>query len=60
MKPANNTEETELEYYERMREELPKHPPPLLSHAMAYVNSQIERLKKEDIVDEQRKDLCSL
>lgn len=40
-------EETELEYYERMREELPKHPTPLLSHAMAYVNAKIERLKME-------------
>ena len=39
--------ETELEYYERIREELPKHPTPLLSHAMAYVNAKIERLKIE-------------
>ena len=46
MKPSK-AEETDLEYYERMREELPKHPTPLLSHAMAYVNAQIERLKKE-------------
>lgn len=47
MIPTNKTEETELEYYERMREELPKYPTPLLSHAVAYVNAQIERLKKE-------------
>lgn len=47
MKPTNKTEETELEYYERMREELPKHPTPLLSHAMAYVNVKIENLKME-------------
>lgn len=46
MKPTNKAKETELEYYERMREELPKHPTPLLSHAMVYVNAQIERLKK--------------
>lgn len=47
MKPTNKTEETELEYYERIREELPKHPTPLLSHAMAYINTKIDRLKKE-------------
>ena len=47
VKLINKVEETELEYYERMREELPKHPTPLLSHAMAYVNTKIERLKKE-------------
>ncbi len=47
MIPANKTEETELEYYERMRDELPKHPTPFLSHAMAYVNLRIMHLKKE-------------
>ena len=47
MKPTNKTEETELEYYERMRDELPKYPNPLLSHAMAYVNLRIMHLKKE-------------
>lgn len=41
-------EETELEYYKRMREELPKYPTPLTSHAMAYVNAKIEKLKKEN------------
>lgn len=46
MKPTNKTEETELEYLERMLEELPKHPNPLLSHAMAYVNLRIMHLKK--------------
>lgn len=46
MKPTNKTEETELEYYKRMRDELPKHPTPFLSHAMAYVNAKIERLKE--------------
>ena len=40
-------EETELEYYKRMRNELPKYPTPLLSHAMAYVNLRIMHLKKE-------------
>lgn len=40
-------EETELEYYKRMREELPKFPTPLLNHAMAYVNAKIEKLKEE-------------
>lgn len=39
--------ETELEYYERMRDELPKYPTPFLSHAMAHVNLRIYRLKKE-------------
>lgn len=39
--------ETELEYYERMREMLPKYPTPFLSHAMAYVNLRIMHLKKE-------------
>ena len=39
--------EKELEYYEHIREDLPKYPTPLLSHAMAYVNSKIERLKIE-------------
>lgn len=38
-------EETELEYYKRMRDELPKYPTPFLSHAMAYVNLRIYRLK---------------
>lgn len=47
MKPTNKTEETELEYLERMLEELPKHPTPFLSHAMAYVNLRIMHLKKE-------------
>lgn len=47
MKPTNKTEETELEYYERMRDELPKYPNPFLSHAMAYVNLRIMHLKKE-------------
>ena len=46
MKPTNKTEETELEYYERMLEELPKYPTPFLSHAMAYVRTKIERLKE--------------
>lgn len=40
-------EETELEYYKRMREELPKYPTPLMVHAMAYVNAKIEKLEKE-------------
>ncbi len=44
---TNKTEETELEYYERMLEELPKYPTPFLSHAMAYVNLRIMHLKKE-------------
>ena len=44
----NKTEETELEYLERMLEELPKHPTPFLSHAMAYVNLRIMHLKKEE------------
>ena len=39
-------EETELEYYERMREMLPKYPTPFLSHAMAYVTAKIDRLKE--------------
>ena len=39
-------EETELEYYERMREMLPKYPMPFLSHAMAYVNLRIMHLKR--------------
>lgn len=47
MKPTNKTEETELEYFERMLEELPKYPTPFLSHAMAYVNLRIMHLKKE-------------
>ena len=47
MKPTNKTEETELEYLERMLEELPKYPTPFLSHAMAYVNLRIMHLKKE-------------
>ena len=38
--------ETELEYLKRMREELPKHPTPLLSHAMAYVNLRIMHLEE--------------
>lgn len=55
MKSTNKTEETELEYYERMRDELPKYPNSLLSHAMAYVNAKIERLKEiEEAKDEQR------
>lgn len=41
-------EETELEYYKRIREELPKYPTPLLSYAMAYVNAKIEKLEKEN------------
>ncbi len=42
-------EETELEYYERIREELPKYPTLLLlSYAMAYVNTKIKRLIKEE------------
>jgi len=40
-------EETELEYYERMREMLPKYPTPFVSHAMAYVTTKIDILKKE-------------
>ena len=40
-------EETELEYLERMLEELPKYPTPFLSHAIAYVNLRIMHLKKE-------------
>ena len=47
MKPTNKTEETELEYLERMLEELPKYPTPFLSHAMAYVNLRIMHLKKD-------------
>ena len=39
-------EETELEYYERIREMLPKYPTPFLSHAMAYVNLRIDKLKE--------------
>jgi hypothetical protein len=38
-------EETELEYYKRMRDELPKYPTPFLSHAIAYVNLRIYRLE---------------
>nr|DAN18784.1 MAG TPA: hypothetical protein [Caudoviricetes sp.] len=41
-------EETELEYLERMLEELPKYPTPFLSHAIAYVNLRIMHLKKGD------------
>lgn len=40
-------EETELEYLERMLEELPKYPTPFLSHAIAYVNLRIMHLKKK-------------
>lgn len=47
MKSTNKTEETELEYCERMLKELPKYPTPFLSHAMAYVNLRIMHLKKE-------------
>lgn len=39
-------QETELEYYERMLDELPKYPTPLLSHAMAHVRAKIEHLKE--------------
>lgn len=39
-------EETELEYYERILKMLPLYPNPLLSHAMAYVSTKIDRLKE--------------
>ena len=41
-------EETELEYYERIFKMLPLYPNPLLSHAMAYVNTKINRLKETE------------
>ena len=47
MKPTNKKDETELEYYERLLEDLPKYPTPFLNHAMAYVNLRIMHLKKE-------------
>lgn len=47
MELTNKTEETELEYLERMLKELPKYPTPFLSHAIAYVNLRIMHLKKE-------------
>ena len=37
---------TELEYYERMLKILPLYPTPLLTHAMAYVSTKIDRLKE--------------
>ena len=38
-------EESKIEYWEHILEELPKYPTPLLSHAMGYVKAKIERLK---------------
>nr|DAQ40314.1 MAG TPA: Protein of unknown function (DUF1642) [Caudoviricetes sp.] len=38
--------ETELEYYERILKMLPLYPTPLLTHAMAYVSTKIDRLKE--------------
>lgn len=40
--------ETELEYYERILKMLPLYPNPLLTHAMAYVSSKIDRLKEAE------------
>ena len=40
--------ETELEYYERIYKMLPLYPNPLLTHAMAWVNIRIDRLKKAE------------
>lgn len=39
---------TELEYYERMLKILPLYPNPLLTHAMAYVSTKIDRLKEAE------------
>lgn len=39
-------EETELEYYERILKMLPLYLTPLLTHAMAYVSTKIDRLKE--------------
>nr|DAO49562.1 MAG TPA: hypothetical protein [Caudoviricetes sp.] len=41
-------EETELEYYERILKMLPLYPNPLLTHAMAYVSTKIDRLKEAE------------
>ena len=41
-------EETELEYYERILKMLPLYPTPLLTHAMAYVSTKIDRLKETE------------
>ena len=40
-------EETELEYWESILEELPKYPTPLLNHAIGYVKSKIENIKEK-------------
>lgn len=40
--------ETELEYYERILKMLPLYPNPLLTHAMAYVSTKIDRLKEAE------------
>lgn len=42
---GKTTNETDLEYWEHILEELPKYPTPLLSHAMGYVKAKIEQLK---------------
>ena len=39
---------TELEYYERILKMLPLYPTPLLTHAMAYVSTKIDRLKEAE------------
>lgn len=41
-------EETELEYYERILKMLPLYPTSLLTHAMAYVSTKIDRLKEAE------------
>ena len=41
-------EETELEYYERILKMLPLYPTHLLTHAMAYVSTKIDRLKEAE------------
>ena len=40
--------ETGLEYYERILKMLPLYPTPLLTHAMAYVSTKIDRLKEAE------------
>lgn len=43
-----NGENTELEYWENILEELPKYPTPLLNHAIGYVKAKIEKLKEKN------------
>ena len=41
-------EETDLEYWENILEELPKYPTPLTNHAIGYAKAKIERLKDNE------------